>query len=274
MSNQITSDIISDIFKQNRLECSEFEIKNDDNANKSNLYTIESYEIRTDEESKKVGRPKGKYHIINISDIRNLSKSSATKLVKIVANRIKDLIGVINCKTQILVVGLGNENIESDSLGPKVTKNIIVTRLLYDNNSKIPKVCAITPSVMGITGIDTADIISAVVKKIKPTLVIVVDSLCASASERLGKSIQITNVGIIPGGGINRPKTALNESILGCKVITVGIPLMIFAKTLGECVEDKNLVVTFHDISVVVEKLAKLLARAINYTILNIDGLQ
>lgn len=69
-----------------------------------------------------------------------------------------------------LVVGLGNWNVTPDSLGPNVLENLLITKHLFDISPEnveegFRPVCAISPGVMGITGIETSNIIEGVIKK-------------------------------------------------------------------------------------------------------------
>ena len=267
------TDLLIELIEKNKLETSEYKsIK----GNKKNSYicAIESFEIKNKKQADKLNRPIGEYRLITIKDIKYIEDRQLTRVLKKISGELKDLMGDLTEEDSILVVGLGNEKIESDSLGKKVINNIVVTRG-FDKQNNLPKVSAIAPSVMGETGIETSDIVEAICRKIKPNKVIVVDSLCATSYDRLGKSIQITNVGLIPGGGIKNPKKAINKKLLGCDVITIGIPLMIFASSINKKIleDNKDLVVTFHDIDFIVSKLSKLIANAINYTILGVKSL-
>lgn len=184
------------------------------------------YEIKTEKESKMYGKPKGKYELIGIPDILTLGKLEIDKCVSVVSSAISGMLGDITTDDRVLVVGLGNRHISSDSLGAKVVGCVNITI----ENKLLPKVMAIAPSVMGLTGIETVDIVSGVVDKVHPTHVILIDSLCASSVERLGRSIQITNTGICPGGGIGNKRKCIGDN-LASKVVTIGVPLLIYAST-------------------------------------------
>ena len=133
-------------------------------------------------------------------------------------------------------MGLGNEGSTPDSLGPKVIKNILVTRYLFVLGEQVEEgireVSAISPGVMADTGIETVDIISSVVSKITPTLVIAVDALAASSIERINKSIQITDTGIHPGSGIGNMRKEISKETLGVPVIAIGVPTVVESSTI------------------------------------------
>jgi spore protease len=218
------SDIIFDYLKGYMLEGAN-EFVREENLFKDKIRR-DGYEIITDEESEVYGKPKGKYELISIPDVLDYTEEDIRDCVTIVADTIKNMIGKITNKDRILVVGLGNRHISSDSLGTKVVANINITI----ENKLLPKVMAISPSVMGLTGIETVDIVEGVIAKSKPTHVIVIDSLCAGAVERLGKSIQITNTGICPGGGIGNKRKCIGKDIAD-RVFSIGVPLLIYAST-------------------------------------------
>lgn len=163
-----------------------------------------------------------------------------------------------------LIVGLGNIRSTPDSLGVKTLNNILVTRYLFeiDNisvNSNFRNVSVIAPGVSGNTGIDSFDIISAIIKETKPDFIIVIDSLVSSSSERLVKTIQITTTGIIPGSGINSNKKEISFDVLNIPVITLGVPTVI------NIIKDKyNLLVTPKDIDFLIEKLSSIISKSLN----------
>ena len=137
-----------------------------------------------------------------------------------------------------LVVGLGNRRVTPDSLGPKTVDGTLVTRhLLRELPDKVDErlnpVCAIAPGVMGATGLETMETVSALVKEIHPRCLIVIDSLAARASSRVGVSIQLSDTGIQPGSGVGNHRRALNERELGVRVIALGMPTVVYAVTIA-----------------------------------------
>ena len=137
-----------------------------------------------------------------------------------------------------LVVGLGNWQVTPDALGPKVTEKIMVTRHLQTVmpeaiDDSVRPVCSIAPGVLGITGIETVEIIKGVVEKIKPDLVICIDALAARRVERVNTTIQIGDTGISPGAGVGNNRKQINEENLGVKVIAIGVPTVVDAVTIA-----------------------------------------
>ena len=264
------------------------------------------YEIVSDEESQKFGKPKGKYELMSIPDVLEMSNMNIEYCAFQLAKTLERLFGKISNKDRILVVGLGNRYISSDSLGVKVAGKIRITI----ENKKLPQIMAICPSVMGLTGIETVDIIEGVAKSIGATHLILVDSLCAGSVERLGRSIQATNTGLCPGGGIGNNRKCIDRDIAK-NVFSIGVPLLIYASTfvsgtmeshdifmdtimsimhkyknnrnnkdiLKFCTSIKqvinddvdNLIVSMKDIEEYAEALSSIIARAINIS-LGVDG--
>ena len=186
----------------------------------------EEYEIKNERESKQFGKPIGKYQLISIPNVLEYFNEDIEYCTIEVAKAFKCIIGDIKITDKILVVGLGNRHISSDSLGAQVVGGINITI----DTKTLPKVMAVAPSVMGLTGIETVEIIEGIASKVKPTHVILIDSLCASNSSRLGRSIQITNTGVCPGGGIGNKRKCIGDNIAP-KVFSIGVPLLIYAST-------------------------------------------
>jgi len=185
---------------------------------------------------KKMGKDAGRYISIDTS---KLGLDSADKLEhtrKVFSNELQKLLAYkkIESDATCLVVGLGNEHITPDALGPMALDNIIVTRHLYElaeeeMDGDYRKVSALTPGVMGLTGIETYDIIESVVKKIKPDFLIVIDALAARAVSRVNKMIQMTDTGISPGSGVGNKRRRIDGKSLGVPVIAIGIPTVVDA---------------------------------------------
>ena len=145
----------------------------------------------------------------------------------------------------VLIVGLGNREVTADALGPQVVDNLLITRHVVRaygkaayNCTRMNLVSSIEPGVMAKTGMETAEIISGVVKETQPDVLIAVDALAARSTRRLNRTIQITNTGIQPGSGVGNHRNALTEETLGVPVIAIGIPTVVDAATIvGDALE-------------------------------------
>ena len=186
-----------------------------------------------------MGKPLGNYITFEIPKIREMEKQAQEEVAQEMAKELRDIVqDKITKDDTTLVVGLGNWNITPDALGPKVLSHLMVTRHLLEHipdfvDEEVTPVCAIAPGVLGLTGIETSEIIRGVVERIKPKLVIAVDALASRRMERLNTTIQITDTGISPGSGVGNERKALNQETLGIPVIAIGIPTVVDATTLA-----------------------------------------
>ena len=174
-----------------------------------------------------IGKPIGTYITIEIQKLRLAEEAEIQKSAEVLSDELKEIINKhIESKDDILVVGLGNMYVTPDSLGPKVINDIDVTRHIIkylpqyiDENSR--PVSAISPGVLGTTGIETLEILEGVVKEIKPKLLIVIDALASRSIERISSTIQLSDTGIVPGAGVGNTRKEISKSILGIPVVAI-----------------------------------------------------
>jgi len=210
-------------------------IENNGSNIKSDIYEkdgIKVTKVEVDKDnSSLLNKREGKYITIEFNDVTD--SSNRDKVKDIFTGELKGMIDSLKLKNDYtaLVIGLGNEKSTPDSLGPKVIDNVLITRYLYVLGEKtsdgIRSVSGISPGVMADTGIETVDIISSIVEKIKPDIVIAVDALAASSISRINKSIQITDSGIHPGSGVGNMRKEISFDTLGIPVIGVGVPTVV-----------------------------------------------
>lgn len=180
-------------------------------------------------------RKKGIYTTISFEDITD--HDNYNKVKDVLETELKDIIKNQNLKEnyKTLVIGLGNRNSTPDSLGVKVSENIIVTRHLYELNqmsNEYKIVSSISPNVMGNTGIEAQSIIKGLIKEIDIDLIIVIDALASSKIERVNKTIQLTNTGIYPGSGVGNQRKEISKDTLNIPVIAIGVPTVVDATTI------------------------------------------
>ena len=186
--------------------------------------------------SKVINKQIGTYYTIDLANVdfhdATICESIEKALAKILVN-ILQFRGLMN--KRCLLVGLGNVNVTPDALGPYVMDNVIVTRHLVQMghiSNGFSEVSAISPGVMGTTGIETFDIIKAVKDKINIDFLIVVDALASSSIARVNKTIQITDTGIRPGSGVGNKRKELSINTIGVPVIAIGVPTVVDAVTI------------------------------------------
>lgn len=198
--------------------------------------TITRIKILDKEGSKNLQKPIGTYITIDVPGLNNSDEDLKDEISQTLAKEIKNL-NKTKEGTKILIVGLGNWHITPDALGPKVVDRVLVTRQYFVNYKKdkdetVANVSAMSPGVMGITGIETLDIIKGVVEKIKPDLVIAIDALASRKMDKVSRTIQISDTGISPGSGVGNKRMELNQHTLGVPVLAIGIPTVVDAATI------------------------------------------
>jgi len=194
--------------------------------------------IKEDSAAQVMGKPRGHYITIEAPALRDNDRLAQQEVAGILAKQIASLFN-LPANANVLVAGLGNWNATPDALGPRVVGRTMVTRHLYHYAPEelcdgMRSVSALAPGVLGITGIETAEIIKGVVEKIKPELIIVVDALAAGSVERIATTIQIADTGISPGSGIGNHRAGINRDSMGVPVIAIGIPTVVHAAVIAK----------------------------------------
>ena len=195
--------------------------------------SVERVKITNEDGEKAIGKPIGNYITIDIKNLKIAQDEDIDRYSNILAKELTKIIDLhIDKQGSILVVGLGNEYVTPDSLGPKVINEIDVTRHLIKYLPQYVEegtrmVSAIAPGVLGTTGIETVEILNGVVQNIHPQLLIVIDALSSRSIERISSSVQISDTGIIPGAGVGNKRSEISENTLGVPVIAMGIPTVV-----------------------------------------------
>lgn len=179
----------------------------------------------------------GIYETISFVDITD--KNNFKEVEDIAVKTLKKMLEELKIEKQakVLIIGLGNESSTPDALGPKTIDHVLVTRhlfLLGEVENGYRNVASFKPSVTGITGIETKDLIESIKDKISPDLLIVIDALASSSIERLNKTIQITTAGISPGSGVGNNRLEISKDTLKIPVIAIGVPTVVDGATIVE----------------------------------------
>ena len=194
---------------------------------------IERVKITNQNGEKAIGKPIGNYITIDIKKLKIAQDEELKKASETLANELRKVIDEhIDKSGEILVVGLGNIYVTPDALGPKVINNIEVTRHIINYLPQYVEegtrmVSAISPGVLGTTGIETLEILKGIVDNIKPKLIIVIDALASRSIERISSTIQISDTGIVPGAGVGNTRAEISIKTLGIPVIAIGIPTVV-----------------------------------------------
>lgn len=246
--------------------------------------------IITDEQGETAfGKPKGTYITIEVDGILEQKDKIKERAAHTLAEELKKMIK-FDYYLKVLVVGLGNEKVTPDSLGPHTVDKVKITAHLFemfeaDGDWEMANVSGFNPSVTGVTGMETADLIEKVTSMVHPDVVLIVDSLAARNIDRMSTTIQLCDTGIEPGAGMGNRRKAISEETLGCKVVSIGVPTVIdsrnliieaaqateFAdeKKIDKYFKDKelNMIVTSTDIDEIIKDLSDIIANAINITL-------
>lgn len=205
-----------------------------------------------------IGKPVGTYVTVEVPGLDDTEGETFLKAVEAVGKELGTVLA--GMQGEVLVAGLGNAEMTPDAIGPRSIQNVLVTRHVAGELSKISGlestrgVAAIAPGVLGQTGVEAGEILKALVLKLKPAAVIVVDALASRRAARLGNTIQIADTGIIPGSGVGNARTAVNKEALGVPVIAVGVPTVVDAATLAvDLIEDAG----FHADEIAREKIRR-----------------
>lgn len=271
-----------------------------------NEVEISRIKILNEEGEKILQKPVGNYITLDVKKLKIADEERLSKIAETVADELRKIINEhVNETEDILVVGLGNLYVTPDALGPKVVPEIEVTRHILEYMPNImPEdtrpVSAISPGVLGVTGIETMEILKGVVQNVKPKLLIVIDALATRSIDRISSSIQIADTGIVPGAGVENTRKEISQKTLGVPVIAIGIPTVVdLATVTNECIDifieslqekamsndylnklkendnyeeikealvpkDYNMIVTPKEIDKLIENMSKIVSSAIN----------
>lgn len=205
-----------------------------ENINVNDKIKVTKVRVLNEQGKEKIGKEVGTYITIEIKEIEVINREELEKASKILSGQIQELIKPYK---SILVVGLGNIDTTVDSIGPKVIKDLKITRHLkkyapdlVDKNAK--ELSGIAPGVLGTTGIETQEILKGIVEKVNPDVIIAIDALISRDISRLFKTIQISNTGITPGAGLGNTRKEISEKTMGVPVIAIGVPTLVEAATI------------------------------------------
>ena len=223
-------------------------------------------EIETARAAEAIGKPAGKYVTLYSDYPQTGDSEGQVALARVAAAKMRVLVPSFG---SALVIGIGNAGMICDSLGQKTAERVIATRHLGFGRGALPDVSAFPAGVAGRTGIESVEVVDGLVSRLKPDLLVLVDSLCAGSAERIGRTLQISDTGLAPGSGVSGRRARIDAKSYGVPVLGVGIPLMIYARSLvpdgasGEALE--GLVVTPREIDDLAARCAFVLSAALNF---------
>lgn len=238
---------------------------------------VTAVEVRTQGAAKRLGKPVGRYVTVDLGPVKRREDAAFRRSAQVLAGQLSKLVPT---EGTVLVVGLGNRRMTPDRLGPLCCDHLLVTNHLVEQLpgqfGAFRGVAALTPGVLGSTGVESAAVTAAVVEALEPSCVIAVDALAAQELDRLCATVQLSDTGIAPGSGVGNCRQALSRETLGVPVIALGVPTVVEGATLcadllaaagvraPEELPGGELLVTPKDIDQRVEDMARLLGRAVS----------
>lgn len=216
-----------------------------------------------------LGKPAGTYTTVELDALMGRDPGGFSRTVHVLARNLRGLLG---SSQNVLVAGLGNRSVTPDAVGPLCLESLIVTRHLKQLGgafSCFGTVSAVEPGVLGTTGMESAELVQSLTRKLQPEAVICVDALAAGSLGRLLSSVQLTDTGIVPGSGVQNSRAAINRETLGVPVVAVGVPTVVDASGWARTGEDeektaRDMVLTPRDIDLRVRQLAKVLGYSLD----------
>ena len=195
-------------------------------------YGVTVVEVSEPAAARALGKPMGTYITLDLRPYWAHAEDALERAATAVGAELRSLIP--GAKTA-LVVGLGNDAMTPDAIGPLVAEHVLVTRHLMRDEAfaSLTAVSVLVPGVLGRTGMEAAETIRGAVRTVRPDVLIAVDALASRSLERVCTTVQLSDTGIVPGSGVGNRRRALNRATLGIPVIAVGVPTVVDAATLA-----------------------------------------
>ena len=229
-------------------------------------FSVTSVEILDETGANMLGKPAGVYETLCLDALMRREEDAFPRACRALSGLVRDMLPDA-ADAPVLIAGLGNRQITPDAVGPRAADYVIATR----------PVSALSPGVLGQTGVETGEVIAGMVDTIRPAAIVAVDALAAGSLSRLTRTVQVSSAGIVPGSGVENARTALSRETLGVPVIAVGVPTVVDGATLAhELARESGLehdelrtpahpmIVTTRDIDREVADLSRLIGYALN----------
>ena len=199
--------------------------------------TIHRVSITTEQGAARMGKAVGNYLTLEVPGLRKKNTALQDKVVRVFYKELQRMFN-LNDRQSVLAIGLGNWNVTPDALGPRVVRELFVTRHILDLKPEIlgegyRSVAAVAPGVLGITGIETGEIIRGITEYVKPDIIVAIDALAAQRMSRLHTTIQVSDTGIVPGSGVGNRRLGINRQTIGIPVYAIGVPTVVDAVTIA-----------------------------------------
>jgi len=245
-------------------------------------FSVTEVEILSETAAKDIGKPCGRYQTFALDALLRREEDAFPRACRALSSLIRELLPDLQEDSPVLVAGLGNRMITPDAIGPQSADHVIATRHLIGQMPEVfsswRPVSALSPGVLGQTGLETSEVIRGVLEQIQPAAVIVIDALAAGRLSRLLRTVQLTDTGITPGSGVGNARAAFHAETFGVPVVAIGVPTVVDGSTLAheitrqldgpscEALEDlaRPVMITTRDIDREVADLSRLIGYAVN----------
>lgn len=253
-------------------------------------YPVTRMDLQAGEQARRLERPPGTYITITLEPYLRRQPHFFARGAQCIAAELSSLLAPDKGKQPVLVAAIGNPSLTADAIGPEAVSNLLVTRHMLSSMPRLfgdfHSVAAVSAGVLSQTGMESAEMITAVSRRLHPRAVIVVDALAARSREKLCRVLQLADTGLTPGSGVGNHRRAITRETLGVPVLAVGLPTVIRAETLcsrsepaGPADPADALFVTPRDIDQKVRELGRLIGYGItlalqpNLTVEDVTGL-
>ena len=230
-------------------------------------FEVTTVEILDERGENTLCKPAGKYVTLGLEPLIGRASDAFEDAASLLAELIRELLPGDSGKGT-LVAGLGNDEMTPDAVGPLAVNSVIATRHLKrgmpEDFAGFSTVSAVKPGVLGATGIESAELLRSACKAADPSRLIAVDALASASLERLCRTVQLTDAGIVPGSGVGNDRAAVNTKSLGLPVLAIGVPTVVDASAFSDSPDAAGMFVTPRDIDSSVRDVAKLIGYGIN----------
>lgn len=216
-----------------------------------NVGGVKITDVRVSEAARRLGKPAGRYITLE-------GEPDAQSMAALLKRAIEQ---VIPRQGRLFAAGLGNPDITQDSLGALSVRSMAARDA--DKGARY-SLAAIETDIAARTGIDTVRLVRSAAAETAADCVIAIDSLACRDPRYIGKTVQISDTGIVPGSGASKSRRELSERTVGIPVAVVGVPTVTELSSVTRNDRDNGFLVTTGDIDITVKLWAETIAAAIN----------
>ena len=239
MNDIVRSDLACELSENGKALCQGAEWRTREAAG----FVLSELIIVTKEAADRLGKPCGRYLTVECGRIDRLSASERRALSHLLAGELRGTVQRLTHKAidgnlSVFVAGLGNADLTPDAIGPQTLRQLTATRHLRQYEKELyhaagcSSLSALSPGVLGQTGIETSELLRGAVNCTHPDVMIVIDALTARSCDRLCATVQLSDTGIEPGSGVGNHRRAITYKSMGIPVIALGVPTVVNSATL------------------------------------------